>query len=63
MEYSFWTDTRGYTSVSRSKNLPGPVVGYLIPGEEETWIIEGDESGAVYQSREQAAKVLLEISN
>jgi hypothetical protein len=57
--HSFWTDGRGYVSVSLNENLPLPVVGYLIPAENG-WTIEGDEPQTIYPSKDEAAQVLLD---
>ncbi len=59
MPFSFWTDLRGYDSVSVNADLPGPVAGYLIP-TEGGWIIEGDEPQTVYASRDEAAQILID---
>ncbi len=59
MAYSFWNDVRGYDSVSVNENLPGPVAGYLIP-TDGGWLIEGDQSGAVYANKHEAARILVD---
>jgi hypothetical protein len=59
MPYSFWTDVRGYESVSINETLPGPVLGYLIP-TDGGWLIEGDEPATVYTNKDEAARVLVE---
>jgi hypothetical protein len=56
---SFWTDSRGYLSVSVNENQPGPVVGYLIP-TEGGWMIEGDQPQTVYANRDDGAFILVE---
>jgi len=57
--HSFWTDGRGYLSVSVNGNQPGPVAGYLIP-TENGWIIEGDDPQTVYPNRDEAARILVD---
>ncbi len=57
--HSFWTDSRGYLAVSVSEELPGPVIGYLIPAEAG-WTIEGDEPQTIYPSRDEAARLLVQ---
>jgi hypothetical protein len=56
---SFWTDGRGYPSVSVNENQPVPVAGYLIP-TEGGWTIEGDQPQTVYADKDEAARILVD---
>ncbi len=62
MEFSLWRkdDVGNRYAVSKSAMNAEWVSGYIIRESEGKWIIEGDSSGKVYRTAQDAAEVLIE---